>query len=66
MHTLLLIVLLISAMAVAFLDLRELFLIWYSETSPLVSTGTVSIVVLQILLCMAIVVVVSLRLYLDC
>jgi len=60
MHTLLLIVLLISAMSVAFLDLRELFLIWYSETSP-----SVSIVALQILLCMGIVVVVSLRLYSD-
>jgi len=65
MHTLLLIVLLISAMSVAFLDLRELFLIWYSETSPSVSTGTFSIVALQILLCMGIVVVVSLRLYSD-
>ena len=65
MHTFLLIVLLISAMAVAFLDLRELFLIWYSVTSPSLSTGTVSMVAFQILLCMGIVVVVSLRLCWD-
>jgi len=62
MQTLLMIVLLISALAVACLHLRELFMIWYSETSPSLSTGTISMVVLQLLFCIGMVVVVSLRL----
>ncbi len=62
MHTLSMIALLASASTVAIYDIRELFVAWYSDVAPPVSTSNFALAFTQVTLCIAVVLIVSVRL----
>ena len=62
MQTLLMILLLSVAVPVAYYDGRELFLVWYSVTSPSVSFRQLLLTSLELILCLLTAGVVGMRL----
>lgn len=62
MQTLVMILLLFTSTAVAFFNARELFAVWYSVTSP-TSTRHITLVVVELVLCVLLVGVMGARLY---
>lgn len=64
MQTLLVIALSLLALIVAFFDVREVFIAWYSETSTLSKTNF-TLMVTQVLLCAGIVITSVMRLLVE-
>lgn len=50
-QTLFMLLLLVAAVVVAFFDARELFVAWYSETDPELTTGQRAASTVQLILC---------------
>lgn len=65
MQTLCSVVLLLSAACVAVFDLRELFMAWYSNSLPVPSVSTFGFAIAESILCVALVLLVSARLFLG-
>ena len=63
MQTLALIALVFAASAVAAIDLRELFIGWYSETTPVLTIWKYASLGSQIILCVLVALVAAVRLY---
>lgn len=63
MQTLLMVLLLVVTVAVACFDARDLFTVWYSVTSPSVSSRELLLVRFELMLCILLACVVGARLY---